>query len=212
LFEVIGNGFDLQRFQPDAAAKARLCHELHIDPETALVGLVARFDPQKNHFGFIMAAQSVARRFPQVNFILAGRHVDNANAALRDWIAQNDGVARLHLLGERHDIPQLTAALDVAVSCSIYGESFPNTVGEAMACAVPCVVTDIGDAAFVAGQSGLTVAPDDTQALAEAILRLLQMSAEERAALGQQARRRMLENFSLPVVADKYAALYASLR
>jgi glycosyltransferase involved in cell wall biosynthesis len=211
LFEAIGNGFDLQRFRPDAEAKTLLCRELNIDPATMLVGLVARFDVQKNHSGFIVAAQSAARRFPDVRFILAGRNVDNANAELRLWIAQTDCASRLHLLGERHDIPLLTAALDIAVSCSLFGEGFPNTVGEAMACAVPCVVSDVGDSAFVIGETGLTVAPGDTAALAEAMLRLLRMPAGERAALGQKARARMLENFSLPVVVKKYEALYASL-
>lgn len=212
LFEVIGNGFDLQRFKPDAEAKTRLCQELRIEPETALVGLVARFDPQKNHRGFIAAAESVAQRFPNVHFILAGRNVDAGNAELQQWLAQADGAARLHLLGERHDMPQLTAALDIAVSCSIYGESFPNSIGEAMACALPCVVTDIGDAAAIVGPSGFIVAPNDTPALAEALLSVLQMPPEARASLGQEARRRIVENFSLPAVVGKYEALYTGLR
>lgn len=212
LFEVIGNGFDLRQFKPDAAAKARLCRELHIGPEALLVGLVARFDAQKNHAGFINAAQMLARQFPHLHFILAGRNVDAGNAELQRWTAQSDCAPRLHLLGERHDIPLLTAALDVAVSCSIFGEGFPNTVGEALACGVPCVVSDVGDAAWVLGEGGISVAPGDTAALAEAIARLLRMFSAERAALGDKGRRRMQEHFSLPAIAKCYETLYQSLR
>ncbi|MGR8932755.1 MAG: glycosyltransferase family 4 protein [Gammaproteobacteria bacterium] len=211
-FEIIGNGFDLQRFQPDVQAKALVCRELHIDDADALlVGLVARFDAQKNHAGFIQAAQLLAAQFPQLHFILAGRGVDADNAVLRQYLASSGCDARVHLLGERHDIPFLTAALDVAVSCSIFGEGFPNSVGEAMACGVPCVVSDVGDSAWLLGEGGLSVAPGDSTALAAAIARLLRLSAEQRTALGAKGRQRIGEHFSLPAITERYEALYRSL-
>lgn len=211
LLQVIGNGFDLQRFHPDAGAKAAIRRELGIGPGASLVGLVARFDVQKNHRGFIAAAQQVAQALPNVQFILAGRGVDASNPELRGWFAASGCAEQFHLLGERDDIPQLTAAFDVAVSCSIFGEGFPNSVGEAMACAVPCAVSDVGDAAWVVADAGLVVPPGDTPALAAALLGLLQLPAGERMALGRLARQRVEGNFSLPVVVGQYQDLYVGL-
>jgi glycosyltransferase involved in cell wall biosynthesis len=208
LFEIIGNGFDLQRFKPDVAAKAGLCRELNAGSELLLVGLVARFDVQKNHRGFVAAAQTVAKQMPNTHFILAGRNADNANAELRQWIDNTGCGDRFHLLGERHDIGQLTAGFDVAVSCSIFGEGFPNTVGEAMASGVPCVVSDAGDSATIVGDTGIVVPLNDNSALADSLLQLLRMPVAKRAAMGLRARQRMLDNYSLPVIVKRFESLY----
>ena len=117
----------------------------------------------------------------------------------------------VRLLGPRTDIPAIAAALDVGVLSSAYGEGFPNVVGEAMACGVPCVVTDTGDSAAVVGDSGVVVPPRDPRALAGGVLRLLGLPAAERAALGAVARRRIEEQYSLGAVAARYQTLYRDL-
>ena len=73
--------------------------------------------------------------------------------------------ARVHLLGKRQDIPRLTAALDIASS---FGEGLPNVIGEAMACGIPCVVTDVGDSALIVGETGKVVPPRNPAALSVA--------------------------------------------
>ena len=210
-FVVIPNGFDLQRFHPDASAHSSVCSELGLSANTPLVGLIARFDPQKNHEGFIRAAQLVHERKPNVHFLLAGFGVDASNSALGRWIAEAGLGQVMHLLGERADIPRLNQALDVAVSSSSYGEAFPNVLGEAMACGVPVVATDAGDAALIAGTAGRIVPRNDMVALATACLDLLTLDDCERQALGQQAHRRIADGFSLEATVRQYAALYRSL-
>ena len=108
-------------------------------------------------------------------------------------------------------MPRLLAALDVFVSSSKYGEGFSNAIGEAMACSVPCVVTDVGDSAAIVGGTGLVVPPGDAGALAAAVRRVLAMSAEQRQELGRAARDRVRERFHLPVVVGRYEALYREL-
>jgi glycosyltransferase involved in cell wall biosynthesis len=210
LFQLIGNGFDLEKFQPAEHAKAQLCNELKISQRSLLVGIVARFDPQKDHQNFIKAADLVLRTVPTAHFILVGSGVDRKNQMLAVYLEQTTGPDHFHLLGERHDIPRILAALDIACSSSL-GEGFPNAVGEAMACEVPCVVTDAGDSAIIVGPTGVVVAPGDALALAQGIIGLLQDSASGRLTLGKQARLQIKKNYSLSAIAQEYATLYARL-
>lgn len=201
------NGFDLNRFKPDTRAYSDVRQELGLTDDALLIGLIARFDPQKDHALFFEAAGRLHSCRPNVHFLLAGRGIDAANVQLIQW-AQAAGVADVtHLLGERADVPRLTAALDIASSSS-WGEAFPNVLGEAMACGVPCVATDAGDAALIVGGTGLIVPRGNAAALAQAWDEMLALSHDERQALGAQARARVSEFFELGAISRRYAALY----
>ena len=210
-FVVIPNGFDLQRFHPDASARSSVRSELGLAADTPLVGLIARFDPQKNHEGFIRAAHLVHVRKPDVHFLLAGRGVDANNTVLRRWIAEAGLDQVTHLLGERADIPRLNQAIDIAVSSSSYGEAFPNALGEAMACGIPVVSTDAGDAAQIIGGTGCVLARGDMAGLANTCLAMLEMDEGERKKLGMSARRRIAEYFEMGGVVKQYTRMYGSL-
>jgi glycosyltransferase involved in cell wall biosynthesis len=208
---VVPNGFDLGRFKPDPAARRRLRAELRIAEQAQLVGLIGRFDPQKNHAGFCAAAGVLHRRLPQVHFVLAGQGIDTDNVALMQSITQAGVLANMHLLGLRNDMPELMAALDVLSSSSSYGEAFPNVLGEAMACGVPCVVTDVGDSAYIVGATGRVVTAGDMVGLAAALEELLALSPSEKAALGEQARSRVAEHFEIGGVVRRYEEFYDGL-
>ena len=91
---------------------------------------------------------------------------------------------------------------------SSWGEAFPNVLGEAMACGVPCVSTDVGDSALIVGGNGIIVPPRNPQALANGLNSLLAMKAKERAALGAAARDSIRSRFSLGDLVRKYTELY----
>jgi glycosyltransferase involved in cell wall biosynthesis len=209
-FAMIPNGFDLQRFKPDLEARASVRAELGIPSDATLVGLMARLDPQKNHAGFLVAAGLTHRVRPEVHFLLAGRGVDEANMQLASQVSAAGVEAVTHMLGERHDVPRLTASLDIAALAS-WGEAFPNVLGEAMACGVPCVATDAGDSAFIIGDTGRVVPRGDMVSLAHAWLELLDMPAAQRTALGAKACDRVAQNFDMSVIAGRYAALYREI-
>ena len=207
---VIPNGFDTTRFHPDPDARRDVRRELGVSPDTTLIGLVARYDPFKDHANFISAAALLAGRFPDARFVLCGDKVDGHNETLTAQIEALGLTNRCHLLGNRRDVPRIHAALDVATSSSI-SEAFPLVVGEAMACGVPCVATDVGDSALIVGDTGRIVPPRDPRALAEAWAGLLEMGADARQQLGAAARARVCELFDLGAVTRRYEALYGEL-
>jgi glycosyltransferase involved in cell wall biosynthesis len=202
---VIPNGFDTEIFKPDGDARDRLRRDLGVASDTVLVGLVARYHPVKDHANFIRAAAQVSQG--NVLFVLAGTGADEKNSALMAEIRDADVTERFHLLGERDDVPAVQAALDIATSAS-HTDSFPNVIGEAMACGVPCVVTDVGDCGDVVGDTGLVVPPRNPQALANAWMALLSKPVDERRLMGIQARKRIIERYSLPVVVKQFERVY----
>ena len=204
---VIPNGFDLNRFAPDARARDSVRAELGLVTDAPLVGLIARFDSQKNHFGFVEAAAQVHAQMPDAHFVLAGTEVDSANTALNRAIVAKGLQAHMHLLGRREDVPRLMAALDILVSSS-HGEAFPNVLGEAMACSVPCVVTDVGDSAEIVGSTGRVVAAGDMKGMARELLEVLRLPSESKAALGEMARARVAANYEIGHVACLFEAFY----
>ena len=129
-WRMIPNGFDLDRFRPDAEARPRLRAELGVG-EDFLIGLVARYDAMKDHTTFLRAAAQLPTTHPEVRYVLVGTGVDSENEALTGVIRELGISERVDLLGERGDIPSIIAGLDV-LSLSSIGEGFPNSVGEAM--------------------------------------------------------------------------------
>lgn len=208
-WEIIPNGFDLDRFQPDPQAAARLAALLGLPAGTRMIAMVARFDPMKDHATFIAMAERLRTTHPDLHVLLAGRGCDAGNPMLAQAAARADG--RLHLLGPRDDIAAILAGIDLLVLSSAYGEGFPNAVGEALACGTPCLGTNVGDVATIIGDCGAIVPPRDPAALAAAAARLLDMPAAERDGLRRRARQRAAENFALPVIVARYESLYRAV-
>ncbi len=206
-WEIIPNALDTDFFRPSQQARADVRVELGVPEATPLVGLVARFHPMKDHLNFLQGAARVREKYPHTHFVLIGAGADQSNPILTDAVRDLRIQNCAHLLGERTDINTLQAALDLAVCCS-YSEGFPNVLGEAMSCCVPCVSTDVGDARRIVCDTGEIVPPKHAEALAAGIVRLLGLSLHERRALGERARRRVLDNFSIAAVLERYLELY----
>jgi glycosyltransferase involved in cell wall biosynthesis len=209
-FEVIPNGFELDNFVPCEAARFSVRAELNLPTDALLVGLVARFDRQKNHFGFIEAASRIHQSMPNVHFVLVGQDVDDANAPLCEAIAARGLQSWMHLLGRRDDVPRLMASFDVLASSS-NGEAFPNVLGEAMACGVPCVATNAGDSGEIIAATGRVVPVGDMKGLSDALLEILQLPEMDRVALGAAARDRVVEHYDIARVVLSYEAVYAEV-
>ena len=204
---VIPNGIDIERFAPSAHAHGVLRQALEIPEQSLVIGIVGRYHPLKNHADFLKAAALIAARQPHTHFVLIGRGVDAANDELVGLIKQLNLSDRVHLLGEHEDTAQLIAGFDVfALSSAV--ESCPNVVGEAMACGVPCVVTDVGDSAQIVAETGRVVPPGNVEALATGLLDLLALDAENRRALGIQARNRVALFYTIQRIVEQYENVY----
>jgi glycosyltransferase involved in cell wall biosynthesis len=121
---------------------------------------------------------------------------------LTDWV---------RILGYRSDIECLLPGVDVLCLSSAFGEGFPNVLGEAMACGIPCVSTDVGDARRIIEDTGLIVPGRDPASLADAMIDLIDRGPAARAALGRAARERIEKTYSLPRIVERYIALYSDL-
>jgi glycosyltransferase involved in cell wall biosynthesis len=205
----IPNGFDTEKFKPDGKAKSDICRELEISPGSFLIGLIGRFDPVKGHDTFLAAAQVLLHEFPEVNFVLAGSGCDSNNADLMSLIPGSIR-NKVHLLGPRRDIPRVTAALDIA-NCLSIGEGFPNVVGEAMSCGVPCVVTDVGDCAEIVGIQDLVIPPSDPEALVKVWSDLLQRPEEKLAKIQAFSRNRIQTVYDLDIIIKQYENFYEGI-
>jgi glycosyltransferase involved in cell wall biosynthesis len=204
---VIPNGFMTSLFKPSQEARHSVRVELGIAEETLLIGLASRYHPVKDHANFLHAAALLLKVHPDVQFVLCGEGVNWVNPYLCRLIEDLKLAERVHLLDQRQDMPRITAALDIATSSSC-AESFPNVIGEAMSCGVPCAVTDVSDLLWILGDTGRVVPPRNAQALAGAMQEMVEIGPEGRATLGEAARSRVITHFPLKEIGSLYEGLY----
>jgi len=207
---VMPNGFDTAQLRPDERLHATVRLELGVADDGPVVAQVARFHPVKDYPTFLRAAARLAERLPRAVFVLAGEGVDRSNGELTALIDALGLANRVRLLGRRDDVARLMAGFDVHCLTSV-AEAFPNVIGEAMSCGVPCVGTAVGDVAELIGDTGEVVPPSDSEALAAAVGRLLALDPAARRALGARARQRIIERYSIGEVARRYADLLHSV-
>ena len=207
----VPNGIDTGRFRPTIVDGESLRHAWGVAPEERLIGLVGRLDPMKDHATFLHAAAALVPLRPDVRFVCVGGGSAEYRQRL-EALSEELGIAhRIRWKGPQHDVTAVYNALDVVCSSSRYGEGFPNVVGEAMACGRPCVVTDAGDSAFVAGSAARVAPPGDPTALAAALLEALPEHGEGRL-YNLAARRRIEECFSIPALAGRTLEALAGAR
>lgn len=190
---VIPNGLDTERFRSDRKAGGKIRAEWGISKDTILIGLVGRLDPMKDHPTFFKAAAIMCEKRQDIRFICVGTGPEEYAKEL--YRLTNDlGISeKVIWAGARADMVAVYNALDIACSASAYGEGFANVIGEAMACGIPCVVTDTGDSKSIVGDTGLVVPSRNPQALCDSWLQILSMNKSH---LSMMARRRIVENFT----------------
>ena len=211
---VIPNGYDVSEFRPDAERGRAWRQAAGVPTDRPVIGMVGRFDPQKDHRNLVEAVAFAARSGAPFDVALVGHRIEPGNAELRGWITEQGLDDRFHLLGRSSDIPAVMNGLDVHVLSSRFGEAFPNVVCESMACGTPNVVTDVGDAGLIVDDTGWVVPPGDPAALAHALclaLREQQSTREHWERRRALARERIVQHFSIERMVDSYASVWRSV-
>ena len=208
---VIGNAIDTTVFHRRPASRDELRRTLGLAAETPLVGIVARMDPMKGHEVFLHAAATLSAERPDVHFVIGGHGPADRVERLRQLAARLGLDGRMHWLGRVDDVVHVYSALDLCTSSSVFGEGFSNSVGEAMACETPCVVTDVGDSARIVGDTGRAVPANDPDRLARCWAELLALPPADLRALGARARHRVVSQFGLSNLIDRTEAALADL-
>lgn len=204
---VIPNGFELEEFNENPNAKIELSKIINKEENTPYILHVGRWNILKDYNNLIRALAKIKENNIRYHAILVGTNVDENNEELMNLLNQYNLTNDVSLLGRRNDIPILMAGADVFVSSSS-GEGFPNVIGEAMACKTPCVVTDVGDSAYIVGDTGEIVPRRNSGALSKGIINLLNLSRSNREELGHLARQRIIGNFDILKVTKKFEELY----
>jgi glycosyltransferase involved in cell wall biosynthesis len=202
---VLPNGFDLPVIDR-VTARRRLCEQFGIAADALVIAKIARNHPMKNVATLTTAFAAVAARVPQAHLLVVGQGMDRPDAATARVLADLPP-GRVTLADHRGDVAEWLAGLDLLALSSAWGEGFPNIVGEAMSAGVPCVVTDVGDAAAIVGDTGRVVPARNAPALAEALVDLATLPPCLRQELGAAARARIAKNFALDRIVARYAAL-----
>ena len=201
---VIHNGIDPGP-RVTAADRAAVRGRLGLPADAIVFGTAARLDPVKDLDSALAAFRMMLARAPSCRFVIVG---DGPERARLEQLAREAGVAGSMLFtGFRSDVRQLLPAFDTYINSSVY-EGVSLTLLEAMAASLPAVATNVGGTPeVVTGDTGLLVPARAPEVLAEAMFALA-VSAERRAALGVEARRRVEALFSVDRMVARYLETY----
>lgn len=208
---VLPNGFDFDLFRPNGEARKRLNLEYGIDPDAVLVGKVARLHPMKDHSMLVKAVALARAQGHDLHLLMVGEGLAKPPQDLKDQINSLLPLDRVTLIGARSDVADLLPGLDILAVASAWGEGFPNVIGEALACQVPIVATDVGDSASIVSDCGVIVLPGDTEAFANALAEMAALGPEGRRSLGFAGRNRGKENYGLKEISMRYDKLHDDL-
>lgn len=207
---VVPNGFDFSAFRRDEDRRQSLRAEHGIGDDTIVVGTLGRFHLAKDPENYVRAAALLAKTRPDVKYLMVGRDFVATNQELMGWIDESGCRERFILFGERSDVPLCLSAMDVFCLPS-RTEGFPNALVEAMAMGLPSVTTDVGDARVLLQDAGYVVPKQDSEAMAEALGRLLAMNTDSLHSLGNEASQRIRSEYGLNRMRSRFESIYEEL-
>lgn len=208
---VIPNGFETDIYIKNDELRRDSRERMKIPSNSFTFLQIGRNHPMKNHEMFLEAAyhllqQSSFRSKPF--FVLIGNGIPE-DRKLQEWVEIIGDSGVVKLVDEQADLVPYYCSADAFTLSSSWGEAFPNVLGEAMSCGLPCITTDVGDAARIVQDTGIVIQPGDVTALTNAMKTMMDWSDEERTRRGEMARQLITEHYSIEKVAEMYCSLYS---
>lgn len=207
---VIPNGYDLAHWRSSITCPHSRGN-FGLAESDVVLAHAARAHPLKDHANLARAFSLAHRSEPRLKLLLCGLELDEESPYFQALPFTVEARKAVRALGARDDLPRLWGLADAFVLSSVV-EGFPNVVAEAMASGMPAIVTDVGDAALIVGQTGIVVPRSDSSALADAMMQLSAMPETERRQLGEAAARRVEENFGIERMVSGFMSVWHSIR
>ncbi|MSU02127.1 glycosyltransferase [Tissierella pigra] len=205
--EIIPNGFELDKFNFSLEDRLRVRQELGLKEDGKPIITVGRWDIQKDYYTLLRALNELNNHNTKFKMIMVGSDLDYSNVELVELIDKYNLKDNMILLGRRDDVPALLSAADIYVSSSL-GESFSNAIGEAMACEMPCVVTDVGDSKLMVGDTGKVVQAGDYMEMSKELFYYINNTVLER---NIDARNRVIENYGIEKITKLFEDIWCDL-
>lgn len=200
---VVPNAIDAKRYAPNPGMRSGLRAEWRVPSHGIVIGAVGRDVPEKGYADYFVALGRVVAHLSEemrarIHIVVAGRGTSREDDGFAQ-LAAECGLSHenMHLLGQRDDVPDILAGLDMFVLPS-KSESFPNVLAEAMATSLPCLATDVGDCALVLGDRRFIASNVKGETLTDRILTMLKLPLEERDEIGKKNRDRAVNVYTMP--------------
>ena len=208
-FIFIPNGYDLLSLKQDGEKRKVFIAKNNLENKKFIIGNVARYDPKKDHLNLLNALSILKNKKIKFFCVLAGNNIDRRNLKLMKEINKLKLARYIKLLGQKNNILEVMNGIDVYVQSSSFGEGFPNVVAEAMACKTPCVVTDVGDASLIVGNTGWIVPPNNPIHMANALEKsFYEISSTKWSQRCIKARSKISNKFDISIMIKKYNKLW----
>jgi glycosyltransferase involved in cell wall biosynthesis len=206
----IGNGIDTDRFTPSHEVRRESREKFGIPQDAKVVGMVGRMNPVKDVPTFLRAAAELQKRNPKAHIVLSGQGVEEADEITKSANLELPDPARMHWIGYQKEVEKIYPMFDVMALTSTT-EAFPMVLIEAMSCGVPCVSTNVGDAALILGEVGKVTPVGDSEKIGEAWDEILNLDDDSHQVLSSRAREFSVERFGLEHCASRYLQVYEQL-
>ena len=211
-FIFIPNGYDLLSLKQDNDKRKVFIIKNNLENKKFIIGNVARYDPKKDHSTLLKSLSILSNKKIKFFCILAGKNIDKNNLKLMKEINKFKLTRHIKLLGQINNIQEIMNGIDVYVQSSSFGEGFPNVVAEAMACETPCVVTDVGDASLIVGNTGWIISPSNSIHMANVLEELFyEIGSKKWNQRCVKARSKISNNFDISIMIKKYNKLWVKV-